>query len=176
MPDEDLAIYVREVDLEAYREIVIRYETKLLRYAMHMLGNELSAHEVVQEAFLDAFKTIHQFDPHQSFSNFIFRATHRAIIRHFSNKKHLNPGTYELISEEFMNEDDLENEFAEKKFLEHVLTHMRRLPLMYKEPLVLHFLEQKSYDEIVEILQIPSASVAVRIAYGKTKIKKYAQN
>jgi RNA polymerase sigma-70 factor (ECF subfamily) len=46
------------------------------------------------------------------------------------------------------------------------------MPLLYSEPLSLYFIEEKSYQEISDILKIPMGTVAVRINRGKQIMKK----
>ncbi len=175
LPDEDLAIYVREVDLEAYREFVSRYEIPLLKYVRPLLLNEIKSHEVVQSAFIECFKNINAFNPRTKFSVFLYRCTH-GVLKNALHKKHQELGTYEDMLEDLSGEDDAEHEFADREFLAHIKKQVHKLPAKYKESLVLHFVSQKSYDEIADILQIPLSSVSARIGLAKTLIKNYAKN
>lgn len=175
LPDEDLAIYVREVDLDAYREFVSRYEIPLLQYIRPLVGNELKSQEIAQEAFIRCFRNINAFNVKTKFSIFLYRCTHQ-VLKEELHKKNQELGTYENMLEDLSGEDDAEHEFADREFLGHIKKHLHKLPAKYKESLVLHFISQKSYDEIVEILQIPLSSVSARIGLSKTLIKKYAKN
>ena len=175
LPDEDLAIYVREVDPNAYHEIVSRYEAPLLLYAQGMLSNQLISHEVTQEAFIEIYKNINAFNAKFRFSNFAYRFAHNALKKKLKNRR-LDFGEYEEIIEEFKGEDNLEQEFSDNELVLHVKKYLHKLPVKLKEGLVLHFIAQKSYDEISEILQIPVSSVLTRVGLGKKLIKNHAKS
>ncbi len=49
------------------------------------------------------------------------------------------------------------------------------MSLIYSEPLVLYSIEDKSYEEISDILRIPMGTVAIRISRAKTLMKKICQ-
>lgn len=48
---------------------------------------------------------------------------------------------------------------------------LQKINSKYREPLVLFYLEELSYQEISDIMQIPVSTVGVRISRGKQKIK-----
>ena len=52
---------------------------------------------------------------------------------------------------------------------------INEMPVMYKEPLVLFYLEEKSYTEISDILRFPASTVGVRIGRAKALMKKICQ-
>ena len=49
------------------------------------------------------------------------------------------------------------------------------MPVIYKEPLSLFYLEEKSYEEISDILRIPMGTVGTRVNRGKILMKKLCQ-
>jgi RNA polymerase sigma-70 factor (ECF subfamily) len=49
------------------------------------------------------------------------------------------------------------------------------MPLIYREPLSLFFIEEKSYEEISDILRIPTGTVGTRINRAKLILKKICQ-
>ncbi len=176
IPDEDLVVYVREVDLSVYREVVDRYDIQLLRYARNLLGNELTAHTVVQESFISVYKNINAFNPRLKLSNFLYRAVHQEALGFISKHlHHAKKGEFEDFAEEFISEEDIETEFSDKELIKHIQMSLHALPIKYREPLILHFFEQKSYDEIVGILQISASAVAARISVGKSLVKKHVE-
>lgn len=60
--DEQLVEKVRRADQELYREVVGRYQEKLLRYANYLCRDEAMAADVVQQAFIKAFINLNGFD------------------------------------------------------------------------------------------------------------------
>jgi RNA polymerase sigma-70 factor, ECF subfamily len=52
---------------------------------------------------------------------------------------------------------------------------LKEIPLLYSEPLSLYYIDDKSYQEISDILRIPIGTVAVRISRAKKLMKKICQ-
>jgi RNA polymerase sigma-70 factor (ECF subfamily) len=50
--------------------------------------------------------------------------------------------------------------------------YVTALPLAYRDPLALHYFEEKSYEEVAEILNMPIGTVGTRINRAKKMIKE----
>lgn len=169
--DEEIVILVRK-DKEAYAEIVERYQEKLLRYAKYLIRNDHKATDVVQETFIKTYVNLNSFNTKQKFSSWIYRITHNLAI----NEAKKYQKEIKLI-------DNIENKEYEKiqenlekdEIIKEVKLCLNNMPLIYKEPISLYFLEEKSYEEISDILRMPSGTVATRINRGKIILKKLCQ-
>jgi RNA polymerase sigma-70 factor, ECF subfamily len=67
-------------DTDAFRVLVERYSRKVFRLAYRMTQNEQDAEDVVQEAFLRAYRRLKQFESRSSFGTWIFRITANAAM------------------------------------------------------------------------------------------------
>jgi RNA polymerase sigma-70 factor (ECF subfamily) len=76
---------------------------------------------------------------------------------------------------DFQSNENIEKDFEKKEISEEVVQCMDQLPLMYAEPLALYYFEDKTYDEISDILHIPPGTVAIRIKRSKIIMKKICQ-
>ena len=65
--DEDLVTRSKNGDLQAFEELVCRYERKVYSLAYRMMGNYDDANDIAQEAFLRAFQAISGFRGDSSF-------------------------------------------------------------------------------------------------------------
>lgn len=169
MTDEELVIKIRNNDKELYAEVVERYQSKLTRYAAYLLHDEDVASDVVQNTFIKAYINLNGFDTKKKFSSWIYRILHNEAMNILKkNKKEVN------LNEEFEISDDtnIEEEFNKKETTDMVNACIKSLPVRYSEVLILYFLEDKSYEEISDILRIPMGTVAVRISRGKGLMKK----
>jgi RNA polymerase sigma-70 factor, ECF subfamily len=52
---------------------------------------------------------------------------------------------------------------------------MEKLDIKYREPLILFYLEEKSYDEISDIMRLPVRTIGVRVHRGREKLKEYCK-
>jgi len=75
MDESDAAAVARACagEAEAFRVLVDRYSRKVFRLAYRMTRNEHDAEDVVQEAFLRAYRRLRQFQSRSSFGTWIFR-------------------------------------------------------------------------------------------------------
>jgi RNA polymerase sigma-70 factor (ECF subfamily) len=170
--DEEIIEKVRSGDQELYAIIVQRYQNKLLRYATNLIKDERKAVDVVQESFIKAFINLNGFDLKKKFSSWIYRIVHNEAMN--SVKKYKNEI---LIPDgvDFQSDEDIENEFEKKEIIAKVEKCLGEMPLLYSEPLTLRYIEEKSYDEISDILRIPMGTVATRMSRAKILMKHICQ-
>jgi len=166
--DEKLIELVRTQNHELYAEVVERYQEKLLRYADYLLGHNQEAEDVVQTAFVKVYKNLFAFNIKKKFSSWIYRIVHNEAVNRIKKKRK------EFLFEsngDFANlltsKKDVELEFEKKELSQMVKKCLKQLPIKYREPLTLFFLEEKSYQEISDILRIPKGTVGTRINRGK---------
>ncbi len=170
--DEELAEIVRTKDNSAYAELIHRYEKKLLRYATYLINDEDLAADAVQEGFIKAYINLNSFNSKLKFSSWLYRIVHNQAINLISKNKR-NISTDEIL--EMGSGTNLEDEFIKKEIKNNLHDCLNKINLLYKVPLTLYFLEEKSYEEISNILRIPIGTVGTRINRAKIMVKKICQ-
>ena len=173
LTDEQLVKYVRDQDKEAYDEIISRYGNKLKRYAVYLTGDEDKAADVVQEAFIKAYINLNGFNTKKKFSSWIYRIVHNEAMNILRKHNKNMPISDEV---DFDSGVDLENDLIKKELRKHARFCLSQMPILYREPLSLYFLEDKPYDEISDILRIPVGTVGTRINRAKVLMRKICQN
>jgi len=73
LSDEAAVLAVRAGNPDAFRVLVERYSRSVFRLGYRMTGNEQDAEDVVQEAFLRAFKQLNRYESRSSFSTWLYR-------------------------------------------------------------------------------------------------------
>ncbi|MCK5060169.1 MAG: sigma-70 family RNA polymerase sigma factor [Candidatus Pacebacteria bacterium] len=174
LTDEEAVEYIRTQDKESYREIMERYQNKLMRYANRLTHNETESADIVQNAFVKAFVNLNSFNTKMKFSSWIYRIVHNEAMNTFAKYKQRREIQ---ISEDmdFESSEDIEADFTKKEERVIVEKCMSSMSLLYYEPLALFFLENKSYEEISEILRLPIGTVGTRINRAKILMKKICQ-
>ncbi len=172
LSDEKLAEMVRSQDKELYIHIVKRYENKLLRYVDYLIKDKDMSADIVQGTFIKAFINLNSFKTKKKFSSWIYRIAHNEALN--SIKKYKKEVRMDL---KFDHADtkEIEDEFNKKEITIKVNMCLNRLPVTYSEPLVLYFLEEKSYQEISDILRIPMGTVGIKIRRAKMLMKQICQ-
>lgn len=173
--DEEIAAMVQLGDLESFSFLVERYEGKLKRYARKFLANPEDINDTAQEIFIKAYVNIKSFDTDKRFSPWIYRIAHNELVN-MLKKKEKNPLPFfdadtlfpHPISKE---ETDRKTQSDEiKKVLDKCLN---QIPFKYKEPLLLFYMEELSYNEIAEVMRVPVSTVGVRLKRGKRMLKNF---
>lgn len=172
LSDEAIVEIVRNKDKNLYAEIIRRYEKKLLRYALYLINDEHLSADAVQEGLIKAYVNLHSFNAKMKFSSWLYRIVHnQAINLIHKNKQHFSV-------EENLEIDsgiDLEDDLIKKELKIHLHNCINQMSIIYKEPLTLYFLEEKSYEEISDILRLPIGTVGTRINRAKHLVKKLCQ-
>jgi RNA polymerase sigma-70 factor (ECF subfamily) len=165
------------LDSNHFRFIVEKYQAPLIRYVRRLLSVPMEdAEDIVQEVFIKIYQNLNGYNPQLPFSSWIYRITHNASISFYrATKKHKN----NLSVDDDENEkliNSLELSFNPKNQIEAILLmdHARQaidcLPKNMRAVAVLRFLEDKSYQEISDILRLPIGSVATAVARSRKKI------
>ena len=172
LSDEKVVEKVRRENKDYFAEIMARYQTKLLRYAGNLLRDDYKAQDVVQEAFIKAYINLNGFNVNKKFSSWIYRIVHNEAMNMAIKDSKQIP-----LNEEFELDSgvDIEEDLIRKEVVEHTRSCLGELPSIYAEPLVLFYLEEKSYGEISDILRLPMGTVATHINRAKKIMKRICQ-
>lgn len=161
-------------DKEIYAVIIDRYQEKLKKYVYYLTGDKEKVNDIVQNTFIKAYINLNSFNKKLKFSSWLYRIAHNEtinFIRKESFFKKIDFNFFVNLTDE--KEIDIE---IDKKLLEKKLNQcLDKLSYEYREVLILHFLEEKNYDEISDILRISKNLVGVRINRAKKKLKIICQ-
>ncbi len=170
--DEKVVELVRKQNKEYFAEIMERYQAKLLRYAGSLLRDDQQANDAVQGAFIKAYINLNSFNVKKKFSSWIYRIVHNEAMNLISKANKLLPM---IEGKEFDSGIDVEEELITKETIDRALFCLNKLPSLYAEPLELYYLEEKSYEEIGDILRVPVGTVGTRINRAKKLMKRICQ-
>jgi RNA polymerase sigma-70 factor, ECF subfamily len=164
-------------DKEAYALIISRYKTMLGRYVGRLLGSQRQwAEDVLQDVFIKAYVNLNDYDRAQPFSPWIYRIAHNEAVSFMrKGKAENNMITGEdaaLILDRVADGDDPDAAWQRACTKGEVRKALSELEQRYRDVLVLRYLEEKSYDEIADILEMPPGTVATLINRGLKQLQK----
>ncbi len=183
--DDDFEIVklCKKGDTDAFEILVRKHQKKMLNIAYRMLGNYEEACEVVQDAFVSAYKGIKNFQGKSQFSTWLY-----TIVINIS-KNRLKQLKAQLLHEEFSIDNPIHTEEGniqveapssapsvleqlEKKEIQHkVQKCINSLDYEFREVLVLRDIQGFSYDEISDILKIAKGTVKSRLFRARESLK-----
>lgn len=170
--DEEIVEIVKNENKESYAHIIKRYQDKLIRYAEYLIGDQDKASDAVQDSFIKAYINLNGFDVKKKFSSWIYRIVHNEAI----NLIDKNKKTIKLDPDvDFDSGVNIEDTYVKEELVSHAHNCIEAIDINYRDPLSLYYIENKSYEEISDILRLPMGTVAVRINRAKIILKKICQ-
>jgi RNA polymerase sigma factor (sigma-70 family) len=164
----------QEHELASFEAVMLPHMDAAHNLARWLLRNEQDAQDVVQEAYLRAFKSFSGFHGSNG------RAWLLTIVRNTSYTLLKKNRTADLTTtfDEEIHATGQESVSA-ATILEHaedaelIKNAMNKLPAEFREILTLRHQEELSYQEIGEILKIPTGTVMSRLARARAKLREY---
>ncbi len=157
--------------------LIKKYEQPLLRYIQRISSFNLeTAEDILQEAFIKVYQNLNEFDPGLKFSSWLYRIVHNQTISHYRRIKNQPQGIYQTDDNDELNrlasQINIEHEINNRLNREIINKILNKMDIKYREVLVLKFLEEKSYEEISDILKKPMGTVATLINRAKKQFKQ----
>jgi RNA polymerase sigma-70 factor (ECF subfamily) len=176
--DNDLIKVIREVDPQRYAEIMERYQGKLFAYLYRLIGEREEAEDLLQDVFIKAYRNLGSYDTERKFSSWIYRIAHNEAVNHIKRKSLKKFISLENVTstkdklDASSTEEDAQTSWIRKEISKEVDDAINRLPLKYKQVLVLRYYSDKSYEEISDILGKPINTVGTLIKRAKNKLSE----
>ncbi len=178
----DLVRRAQKGDLEAYDELIKRYQERIYATVYHMTSNHEDANDLSQDAFIKAFQALKSFKGGSSFYTWLYRiAVNKTInfLKQRKNKLHMslndldfntenNPDLVALISDKTPRREAGLKELSEK--LNEALL---KLSEQHRLVLVLHDVQGQSHEEIAEIMDCNIGTVRSRLFYARQQMQAW---
>ncbi len=183
---EDFAL-VRKAkagDGRAYDLLMEMYHDAVFNVVYRMVRNKQEAEDLTQETFIKAYNSIGSFNEEYAFSTWLFKIATNHCIDFFRKRK---LKTYSMDEPIQYKEDEIKHEYAsddptmEYRMISIEKSHLIRkaidkLPEKYRLAIILRHHEEKSYEEIAQILNLPLGTVKARIFRAREMLKKYLKD
>lgn len=174
--DEELVELVLTNE-DNFSYLIKRYEGKLISYILRISNISFEeAEDILQEVFIKVYQNINEFDPSLKFSSWIYRITHNQVISNFRKNKARPQSAFGDVSDEkfhnLASDLDIIEEADQKILQKNIKKILEKIDIKYREVLVLKFIEEKSYQEISDILKKPMGTVATLINRAKKEFQK----
>jgi len=181
MNEPALIASARKGDLDAFNTLVLAYQHQVYNLAYRIMGDEASAADATQEAFISAYKHMESFRG-DSFKSWIFRIVTNACYDELRRRKRRPASSLEGLA----GDEDLEIEYdipdesdspearVERRELAQVLQFgIETLPPDQRITLVLSDVQNMSYEEIAAITGANLGTVKSRLSRARAKLRDY---
>lgn len=174
--DEDTVRRVLAGEIGAFEVIMRRYNQRLYRVALSIVGESSEAEDVVQDAYVRAFEHLSQFAGRAKFSTWLTRiAVNEALSRARRNRKNDSLEAFmdesgELnMTSRIPDPEKIAAESESKRLLEQALL---ALPPAYRTVIMLRDVEEMSTSETAEVLEVSEENLKVRLHRARAALRE----
>lgn len=154
-------------EAESFGFLVKKYQNEAFSHAAAILGNIEDAKDAVQEAFLDAFRSLEKFDITRRFYPWLYTILRNCCLKIAQSRKSqqsIETSELNILAEQSDSFSKAETELVEKALLE--------LSPQEREILTLKHLDGLSYEKITERMNIPVGTVMSRLYHARMKFRE----
>ena len=177
--DEELVARATAGDVDSFNQLVSRWERTIYALAYRTLGREEDARDVVQEAFLRAYRGLRGFKGEAKFSSWLYRITLnlcRDWIRRERRAPVVQPppGTdaVDLADAQASPSESVEDLVARREMSRAVARAMADLPEEQRTAILLKEYHGLTFQEIADQLNCPLSTVKTRLYQGLSVLRR----
>ncbi len=172
----------QEGDNDAFGQLVILYENKILNYCYRMLGNRTDAEDATQEVFVKLYRFIKSFTGQSAFSTWLYKIASNVCLDLLRKNKRHTSDTFSLHQQNAEGEEFLLNiedkgltpyDNAQMNEAQRALfAALSQLSEEQRKVVVLRDVEGLSYEEIADVTGLAAGTVKSRINRARQALKK----
>jgi RNA polymerase sigma factor (sigma-70 family) len=171
-------------DQRAYAALVDKHKSAIFHIINRIVRNDEVARDLVQETFMKAFASLASYRSEYRFSTWLYKIAANSSIDHLRKKRiqalsldrpmETEDGSVGMDIPDYSY--DPERELVKKQQRFSIEEAIESLPDKYREVIIYRHKDDKSYDEIADLLGIPVGTVKARIFRARELLKKKLKN
>jgi RNA polymerase sigma factor RpoE len=172
----------RQGDLDAYDELVRRYQERIYATVYHMTANHEDANDLAQEAFIKAFQALKSFKGGSSFYTWVYRIAVNKTINFLKQRKNRAQMSLDDLDVNAEHDPDLVALISDKtprreinliELQEKLNAAMQKLSEPHRLVVTLHDVQGLSHEEIADIMDCNIGTVRSRLFYARQQLQAY---
>ncbi len=164
---EEKVRLVQSGEVGHFRTIVETYQKQIYAYCRRLLGSEHEAEDALQEIMVKAYENIDRYKPTFSFSSWLYKLAYHHCMT-LLRKRKVRTRAYRLFRSKEA-EKSAEEIVSDRVFGEPLRSALRALKAEERNLLVLRVFEERSFQEMADILDMKTETVKKR--YGRLRLK-----
>ncbi len=180
--EHELVRRARQGDLEAYDDLVKRYQERIYATIYHMTSNHEDANDLAQDSFIKAYQALKSFKGGSSFYTWLYRiAVNKTInfLKQRKNRSHMSLNDMDFNAE---HDPDLVALVSDKtprraaglsELQEKLNAALMKLSEPHRLVVVLHDVQGRSHEEIAEVMDCNIGTVRSRLFYARQQLQGY---
>jgi RNA polymerase sigma factor (sigma-70 family) len=167
---------IQSGDQDAFKEFIREYQRLVAHMVFRMVHNMSDREDLCQDIFLKAYRNLKGFRFQCKVSTWIAKIAYNTCLNYLQKKK---PVLFEDHSPQSMSMDDINGSVqepdsiaADKDVSLRIQTEMQHLPVPYRTILTLYHLDEMSYAEISDIMDLPAGTIKSYLFRARRQLKE----
>jgi len=163
-------------DTHHFSALVERYKDRAFALACRLVGNREEAEEVLQDAFVKAFRSLAEFRGESRFGTWFYRIVYNACMTRVSRRQASVPSLDDPAMADgecavASNDSNALERLANDEQYEILDAEMQKLPEKFRTVLALFYVQGQRYEEISLILNIPMSTVKTHLFRARALLR-----
>lgn len=182
--DRELVVRALEGDESAYGELLERFRRPVFSLIYRMIGDREQAEDLAQESFVKAFNNLDSYNPSYRFSSWLFKIANNHAIDHLRRARlstvsiHGSPHAVNAEREEETRivlesrDESPEQEMLALELGSEIEQAIAGLRPEYRTAVILRHIENRPYEEIAEIMEVPIGTVKTFLHRARAELRE----
>jgi RNA polymerase sigma-70 factor, ECF subfamily len=175
--DREIIDAIRAGNIRRFGALVDRHKDRAMTLAVRLVGERGEAEELVQDAFLRAFRSLDTFRGEAKFSTWFYRILYNVCMTRVGRRRvlpvqeaveHETREVREWADTEPDVQERMESDEVRRMLAEEIL----RLPEAFRAALTLFYVQELTYAEMTFVLQIPLGTVKTNLSRGRSLLRE----
>jgi RNA polymerase sigma-70 factor (ECF subfamily) len=158
-------------DQEAFGDLVRRYQGMVAGVAWRYGTRSEEIEDIVSEVFFKMYGSLDRYRPTHRFSSWLYRLTVNHVIDHHRRNRR-ERGRVEMPEQVAAHTPPAAEMMEADQRSRLLRSALNDLPLKYREPLILVYMETMKVDEVARVLALPAGTVKTRLMRGRQALGK----
>ena len=180
--DATLVRRAKRGDLDAYDDLVRRYQERIYATIYHMTAHHEDANDLAQESFIRAFKALSSFKGDSGFFTWLYRIAVNRTLNYLKQRKtrnHLSLNDLDFDAERdpawvaLVSENTPRREASLHELQENLNMALQKLSEVHRMVVTLHDIQGLPHEEIARIMECNAGTVRSRLFYARQQLQAY---
>lgn len=166
--DSDVIRRCKKGDVEAFGDIVRKYQNIIYNVVLKMVNDRDSADDITQSAFIKAYENFNRYKTDYPFYSWVQKIAVNEALNYIKQRKKIVAfdDSYESATS-----DNPETEYVRNELQDRIDRALEKLKPEYRIIIVLRHFGELSYTEIGEILDVPEKTVKSRLFTARQELR-----
>jgi len=161
------------VGAQAFEELVRRYQNRIYSLAYRMTGDNVEAYDLTQEAFLRCYAALPSFNTSLRFAPWLYRIATNLCINFLQSSRVRKGGADPELALQMPDRGKQPDSlYEDKEQRQRIHEAILNLPAKYRAVVILRHMQDKTYEEIAAILDLPLNTVRTHLFRAREQLRR----